>query len=846
MTRQGQITSSSPASIEDPFAAHIRGARAPVAVAQIDLNSSEKQIRLQDRSDGTAYTAVALLVRDGHRPVSWMLCDTPADGVLSVDERQLPERAGGQAPPAGSEPTSSISVVITTCASADSTVNCVRSVLGSDHPPTEVIVVDNRPAGSPVATALRAAFPQPQAPVRYVPEPRQGLSIARNAGLTAATSELVAFADDDVTVDQYWLTAMRRAFESDPGLSCVTGLILPLELENEAQLEFEHFTSLGKGLVPRRYSTSERPPGMPLFPYAAGHLGSGANATFRRLDLKELGGFDPMLGAGTRTQGGEDLDIFIRLLTTGGSLAYEPSAIVWHRHPADRAAVRRRALSYGIGFGAVTGKLLMSSQHRAAIVRLAPAALAYWFRPQSRKNVARDHGTTSRRDQITETVGVVLGPFSYLTSRLTAAPPEQPKAELEAEPAGTFTPIWSGQLELSAPSLPDRLIRADGQPFQRARLLIRATGTPVGFVEIETPGGVPALERAVSQAQATFRADVSRENADAAWQSAQGPKVSVVLCSHDRPTGVRRTLKSFQELNYKNLEIVVVDNAPSDDATAAVVHEFAAADQRIRYVKEPAKGLSRARNRGLAEVTGELIAFTDDDVRVDSLWVDGLLRGFNRRGDVACVTGLVASTSLEHPAEQYFDRRVWWSSSCEHRIHTATREPGDSPLHPYTSGTFGTGANFACRVDVLRDVGGFDQTLGAGAPTRGGEDLDIFVRLLRAGHALSYEPSALVWHDHRVDDASLRSQMYAYGLGLTAYMTKYLLARRSRVEVGRLTLRGLWYTLLLFRRSRRAGAEAEMGDGLSTAELRGMLAGPAAYMGARRHESREHLKAVAP
>jgi len=818
-----------------------------VAVAQIDLSSPEREIRLQARSDGTPYTAVALLVRDDHRPVSWMLCDTPAGGVLSVDELPLPERAGGQASPPASAPTTSISVVITTCASAESTVNCVRSVLGSAHPPTEVIVVDNRPEGSPVAAALLAAFQQPQAPVRYVPEPRQGLSIARNAGLAQATSELVAFADDDVTVDRCWLTAMRRAFENDPGLSCVTGLILPLELENAAQLEFEHFTSLGKGLVPRRYSTSERPPGMPLFPYAAGHLGSGANATFRRLDLKELGGFDPMLGAGTRTQGGEDLDIFIRLLTNGGNLAYEPSAIVWHRHPADRAAVRRRALSYGIGFGAVTGKLLMSSQHRAAIVRLAPAALAYWFRPQSRKNVARDHGTTSRRDQITETVGVVFGPFSYLRSRLTRPAADQPKvAVAETEQPRAFTPIWSGQLELSEPALPDRLIQADGQPFQRARLLIRAAGTPVGFVEIDTPDGVPSLEQALGEARQMFGADAARQSADTQWQSADGPKVSVVLCTHNRPTGVRRTLKSFQELHYKNLEILVVDNAPTDEETAAVVSEFAANDPRIRYVREPAKGLSRARNRGLAEVTGELIAFTDDDVRVDRLWVDGLLRGFNRRSDVACITGLVASTSLEHPAEQYFDRRVWWSSSCEHRIHTGKREPGDSALHPYTSGTFGTGANFACRVDVLRELGGFDQCLGAGSPTRGGEDLDIFVRLLRGGHALSYEPSALVWHDHRVDDASLRSQMYAYGLGLTAYMTKYLLAPSSRWDVGRLTLRGLWYTLLLFRRSQRAEAEADMGDGLSTAELRGMAAGPAAYIGARRHETREHLAAVAP
>jgi GT2 family glycosyltransferase len=277
------------------------------------------------------------------------------------------------------------------------------------------------------------------------------------------------------------------------------------------------------------------------------------------------------------------------------------------------------------------------------------------------------------------------------------------------------------------------------------------------------------------------------------------------------------------------------------------VEELAGRDPRIRYVCEPKKGLSSARNRGLREATGQVIAFTDDDVRVDPLWIHGLLRGFDRGADVACVTGLVASASLAHPAEQYFDQRVWWSSNCTPRLFTSRPSSLDSPLHPYAAGIFGTGANFAASTSVLRALGGFDQCLGAGSLTRGGEDLDIFVRLITAGHALSYEPSALVWHDHRVDEASLADQMYAYGLGLTAYLTKYALAPRSRAAVLRRAARGALHAGRLIRRSRRAGEEAAVqNSGLTLTEVRGMLGGPVAYLRARRTQDREHLREVAP
>jgi glycosyltransferase involved in cell wall biosynthesis len=414
------------------------------------------------------------------------------------------------------------------------------------------------------------------------------------------------------------------------------------------------------------------------------------------------------------------------------------------------------------------------------------------------------------------------------------------------EPA--FTPRWSGQLELTSPALPELLLDRAGVPFERARLLVRAAGTPLGFIEVASPRGRLQLDDVIACAEAEFGTAAAHALGEAQWiaGSLEEP-VSIVLCTHNRVEGAGRTLESLLALHHRNIEVIVVDNAPRDDLTRELVERLASGDPRLRYVREDRKGLSCARNRGLREARGDFIAFTDDDVRVDPLWVDGLLRGFARRPDVGCVTGLVASASLAQRAEQYFDQRVWWSSSCAPRLFTAARADDDSPLHPFSAGIFGTGANFAASVPVLRLLGGFDECLGAGSPTQGGEDLDMFVRLIRAGHAISYEPSALVWHEHRVDDESLRAQMYAYGLGLTAYITKYLLGRRSRAALLRRVPDAFRHALGLLGRSREAASRSALVDtGMTGVELRGMLAGPTAYLRARHRADRDHVRAVAP
>jgi glycosyltransferase involved in cell wall biosynthesis len=141
----------------------------------------------------------------------------------------------------------------------------LRALLALDYPRYEIIVVDNAPSTSATADFIRQTYRDvPQ--VRYVREDRPGLSWARNCGLMAARGEIVAFTDDDVVLDPYWLIELVKAFHVADDVMCVTGLVLPLELETPAQFLLEEFGGLARA-SPGGSSTCEsiiqRPPSIP-------------------------------------------------------------------------------------------------------------------------------------------------------------------------------------------------------------------------------------------------------------------------------------------------------------------------------------------------------------------------------------------------------------------------------------------------------------------------------------------------------------------------------------------------------------------------------------------------------
>src|SRR3990172_1969071 len=107
---------------------------------------------------------------------------------------------------------------------------------------------------------------------------------------------------------------------------------------------------------------------------------------------------------------------------------------------------------------------------------------------------------------------------------------------------------------------------------------------------------------------------------------------SVIICTRNRRTYVKKCLQSLLEQDYRknNFEVVLVDNA-STDGTKDEVMEFSSL-LNLQYVWEPIPGVSRARNRGLEKARGEIGVFLDDDTVAYPNWLTELLKPFETLG----------------------------------------------------------------------------------------------------------------------------------------------------------------------------------------------------------------------
>ncbi len=274
------------------------------------------------------------------------------------------------------------------------------------------------------------------------------------------------------------------------------------------------------------------------------------------------------------------------------------------------------------------------------------------------------------------------------------------------------------------------------------------------------------------------------------------PYLTVAICTKDRTDNLERCLNSLLQLEQSTLEILVVDNAPSDSQTKDLVSELI----NVRYTCEPKPGLDFARNRAINEAKGETIAFIDDDVVVDRNWLAGISEAWQENPDAAAFTGLVLPYELETEAQIIFERGGGFRRGFD-KIRYGKVLPGN-PLYPCGAGIFGAGCNMAFRRQVLLELGGFDEALDTGATLPGGGDLDMFYRVIRAGYPLVYEPQYLVFHQHRQDLNKLRRQYWSWGLGFMAFVVKsYQTDVVKRPQLRRLIW---WWFQYQYRQAKRS------------------------------------------
>jgi GT2 family glycosyltransferase len=423
--------------------------RTPARVLDVEISEPLPTLDAPTRSEGDAYQAALVLVRLHGCPIGTVQLDltagpvppeTMATTVWSALESAIQTHLGDDGlepavgltasgiPVEGVAPCQrddeaafpSVSVVISTHERPGPLSLCIDSVLAADYPTSfELFVVDNNPRTPATREMIDERYgAEPR--VHYLLETTPGASAGRNCGLHAATGDVVAFLDDDVLVDRLWLRSLIRGFRAAPGVACVTGMILPAELETQSQMWIEEFGGFDKGYERQIFDLEEFAPPDPLYPYAVGKFGSGASAAFDPVVLRSIGGFDTALGPATPARGGEDIDAFLQIILAGYRLVYEPRSLVRHHHRREYADLRRTVQGYGVGLSAVLTKALMNRATRADILRRAPRGVVYFLNPSSSKNEKK---TTTFPRQLTlmELSGAVMGPWYYLRSRRSVA-----------------------------------------------------------------------------------------------------------------------------------------------------------------------------------------------------------------------------------------------------------------------------------------------------------------------------------------------------------------------------------------------------------------------------------------
>lgn len=636
----------------------------------------------------------------------------------------------------------------------------IRSALEQDAPGIEVIVViDHNPD---LLDIVKSRFPG----VTVIPNRgERGLSDARNTGVARAVKGIVAFLDDDAVAARDWLSRLLVHY-ADPKVVAVGGGIVPV------------WPKARPGWFPPEFDwvigCSYR--GQPEGVAQVRNL-IGCNMSVRRACIAAVGGFKTDLGrVADNAAGCEETEFFIRLKARfpEGAILLDPAARVDHYITEDRTRwsyFAGRCRSEGRGKALMAG-LVKGPQHLSAetdyVRRVLPRAVLRGMADALRGDW----------DGLRRSGAVVLGfgmtAATYLGGRIAG----WRKAPLEAE----FAPIRIVDADLGK-GLPDlrRTEPATGQSYGAAWCLIRDAGQPVKIMEVPLDAPVIPADafRALVMAEGTERPPAPIPRAT----GARAPHVTVVIATRDRAESLRRCLESLLTQSYADMDIVVVDNAPSSSETFDLIETVYAGRAPITYVLEEKPGLARAHNAGVAAAKGEVIAFTDDDVIVDPAWVAAIAANFALSDRIGCVTGLILPAELETRAQYWTERHGGFGKGLARRVFDPVRPEAEGPLFPYAAGAFGSGANMAFRRETLARMGGFDATLGAGTLARGGDDLDGFFAALSAGYQIAYEPGAIVWHHHRRSEEGMRRQAYGYGVGLGAYLTKLIVEEPSRIGI---------------------------------------------------------------
>jgi GT2 family glycosyltransferase len=235
------------------------------------------------------------------------------------------------------------------------------------------------------------------------------------------------------------------------------------------------------------------------------------------------------------------------------------------------------------------------------------------------------------------------------------------------------------------------------------------------------------------------------------------PPTTLIICSRNRPQLLAETVASVLKGDELPTEILVIDQSDAPNSTLGAIKSDSSFE--LRYLRTRSRGLSRARNLGIAQARHDIVAILDDDMLVEPAWFHSLIRRLCDAGERTVVTGSVLAGPADVPGG--------FAPAVVTQTAPALYE-----------GRIGTdvlaGGHMAAFRALLQSLGGFDERLGAGSDFPAAEDNDLGFRLLEAGCRISFVPEAVVYHRAWRPKSDYLPMRWKYGLGKGGFYTKHL------------------------------------------------------------------------
>ncbi len=264
-------------------------------------------------------------------------------------------------------------------------------------------------------------------------------------------------------------------------------------------------------------------------------------------------------------------------------------------------------------------------------------------------------------------------------------------------------------------------------------------------------------------------------------------EVSIIIPTKDRHNNlkacVETIIQSYSCYPYK--ELLVIDG--SEDLSIREMNKKFIEKVGGRYYFETRRGVSLARNTGIRKSSGEILVFADDDFIVDKNWINKLIENYKDTDVMGC-TGRMLTYRNDEISELYekcmsFDRgevkRIFTKKdiSILKLLKTVTLI-GSKRLFENTPVPWAVGYGFySFRRKIFDDIGYFDENLGRGTTFVGGEDPDIFYRILKHNYKMVYDPNAIIYHNHRQKYEDILKDAHNGGKFIKAITTKYIMEK---------------------------------------------------------------------